>query len=102
MPLPDYSGLNPAFYKFNHYGPAAQPRILANAQRLMMLTPVSNNPSRSQFQQGYTDPIQMFAASNSWQSPSGQMSVGSVPMQPSLRFASPQSLKFPTKMPWQT
>lgn len=101
MPLPDYSGLNPAFYKFNHYYPAAQPRLLASAQRRVMMTPASNNPARMQFCQGYTDPIQMFAASNLWTSPSGQKSTGQVPRQPSLKFASPGNLAIPTQMDYQ-
>lgn len=102
MPLPDYSGMgNVGYIKFEHYLPASQPRILANAQRKTMFTPVSNNPSRSQFSQGYTDPIQMFAASNSWQAPAGQMVAGEVPRQPSLQFASPGNLSIPTKMDYQ-
>ena len=101
MPLPDYSGMNVAYTKFEHYLPASQPRILANAQRRLMITPPSNNPSRSQFSQGYTDPIQMFAASNSWQQPAGQMVAGKVPKQPSLSFASPGNMTIPTQMPFQ-
>lgn len=101
MGLPDYSGLNPAYYKFEHYLPASQPRRLANAQRRLLFTPPANNPSRSQFSQGYTDPIQFFAANNTWQLPQGQTSTGRVPRQPSLRFVSPGNMAIPTRMPFQ-
>ena len=102
MPLPDYSGMNTVYFKTEHYFPAQQPRKLAVAQRRIMMTPPSNNPSRSQFSQGYTDPIQMFAASNSWQSPSGQKATATRKMsQPSLQFAGPGNMTIPTAMPFQ-
>lgn len=71
----------------------------AIAQRAVMFYDPRNNPSRSQFSQGYTSPFQYFAASNTWQTPSGQMSRGRRATQPSTKFAGPRYL-IPTVVPW--
>lgn len=58
-----------------------------------------DNPSRSQFSQGYTAPFQYFASSNTWQTPSGQTSRGRRARQPSTKLAGPQAV-IPVQMPW--
>ena len=69
------------------------------AQRQVMFNDPRNTPSRSQFSEGYTSPFQYFAASNTWQTPSGQNSKGRRASQPSIKFAGPRYL-IPTTVPW--
>lgn len=69
-----------------------------NPGSVMMIDP-RDNPSRSQFSQGYTAPFQYFAGSNTWQTPAGQESRGRRASQPSTKFASPKAT-IPTQMPW--
>ena len=70
------------------------------ARQVMMIGP-RDNPSRSQYSEGYTDPIQVFASSNVWNTQAGLSSKGTRASQPSTRFVSPFSnLPIPTRMPW--
>jgi len=60
----------------------------------------NNSPSRSQYSEGYTPAIQVFASSNTWQI-AGQTSKGTRARQPSVKFVSPfSSGAIPTRMPW--
>jgi len=70
------------------------------ARQTMMMDP-RNSPSRSQFSEGYTIPIQQFTSNNTWQTPSGQNTAGVPQRQPSTKFVSPFSAPpIPTRMPW--
>lgn len=69
-----------------------------NPGSVMMIDP-RNNPSRSQFSEGYTAPFQYFASSNTWQTPSGQTSRGRRASQPSTKFVGPR-VTIQTQMPW--
>jgi len=68
-------------------------------QRQVMFIGPRNNPSRSQFSQGYTAPFQYFASSNTWQTPSGRDSFGRRASQPSIKYAGPK-VSIPVTMPW--
>lgn len=105
----DYGAEQTAFYgrivpevaKANYVYPSNQGRM-AQASFVRAMTPASANhsPSRSQFSEGYTDAIQVFAASNTWQI-AGETSKGTRAKQPSTKFVSPFStLPIPTRMPW--
>lgn len=71
------------------------------ASRQSMMYDPRNSPSRSQFSEGYTNPVQVFASQNSWQTPTGLSSKGQRQRQPSTKTVSPFSrLPIPTRMPW--
>lgn len=59
-------------------------------------------PSRSQFSEGYTIPLQVFAASNTWQlAGPNDVNNGVRAKQPNQKYVSPfSSLPIPTRMPW--
>lgn len=63
----------------------------------------TNNPTRKQFVQHYTPPLQQFRVMmQGYNQPSGQQTpIGSVPMQPSVIFAGPQH-PIITGMPFQS
>lgn len=90
-----YSGVNAA------YRASVAQRAIAQSpnQSGMMANGARNNPSRSQFSQGYTAPFQYFAASNTWQTPAGRESTGRRAAQPSTKFAGPR-VTIPTQVPW--
>ena len=97
-----YAGFVPEVAKANYLAPSNQGfrgRVAYNAT--WMDTP-RNTPSRSQFLEGYTQAIQAFAASNTWNTPNGSSVVsGKRASQPSTKFVSPfSSLPIPTSMPW--
>ena len=98
---PFYFGLNASIWKAN-FDVTNQGRRGSNAQQAVMLTGPANNPSRSQFVERYTAPIQLFASANTWQIPAGQASRGKRSAQPSLKIVSPfsASAPIPAKMPW--
>jgi hypothetical protein len=90
----------PEVAKANFLAPSNQGHRAALDSRQSMMYDPRNNPSRSQMSEGYTQPIQQFAASNTWQI-AGQTSVGQRAKQPSTKFVSPfSSLPIPTRMPW--
>ena len=95
-----YAGFVPEIAKANYIAPTTQgQRALDNSDFSRMAQP-RNNPSRSQFVEGYTSAIQVFAASNTWQI-AGATSVGTRAKQPSTKFVSPFSnLPIPVAMPW--
>jgi hypothetical protein len=96
-----YAGFVPEVAKANYLAPSNQGRVLQNIYNATRMDTPRNNPSRSQFLQGYTQAIQAFAASNTWNSANGTSSVGSRAKQPSTKFVSPfSSLPIPTAMPW--
>lgn len=99
---PYYIGINPEIAKSYVIEPTAQGQRGAMQQRQSMMFDPRNSPSRSQFQQGYTEPIQQFAASNTWQIAAGSDSVSKPARQPSLKQVSPFTSSAPisTKMPW--
>lgn len=81
--------------------PTDQGRRGSIASRRTMMYDPRNSPSRSQKVENYTDPIQVFAASNVWQTPSGRNSKGERLRQPSTKTASPfTNLPIRTRMPW--
>ena len=95
-----YAGFVPEVAKANYLAPSNQGRRLQNDYNAVRMDTPRNNPSRSQFLQGYTQAIQVFASSNTWQI-AGQTSVGVRAKQPSTKFVSPfSSLPIPTAMPW--
>ena len=98
---PMYFGLNASIWKAN-LDVTNQGRRGSDAQQAVMLTGPANNPSRSQFVERYTAPIQLFASDNTWQIPAGQGTWGKRNSQPSLKVVSPftASAPIPVKMPW--
>ena len=95
-----YAGIVPEVAKANYLAPSNQGRKLQDNYNFSRMVQPRNNPSRSQFLQGYTQAIQEFAASNTWQI-AGQTSVGTRAKQPSTKFVSPFSnLPIPVAMPW--
>ena len=96
-----YIGINPEIWKSYVAVPTNQGQRAAVAQRGSMMFDPRNSPSRSQFSEGYTIPIQNFSAYNTWNTPSGQTSVGKRLSQPSTKAVSPfASAPIPTRMPW--
>ncbi len=96
-----YIPLNPEIWKSYVAYPTNQGQRAAIAQRQSMMFDPRNSPSRSQFVENYTDPIQTFVAGNTWETPSGLSSKGERMRQPSTRAVSPfASVPIPTRMPW--
>jgi len=111
-----YIGINPSIWKSYVAHPTNQGQRAAVMQRagpMMGVTGTNpettrprNNPSRSQFSEGYTLPIQFYTggatgAGNTWQTPSGRNSKGERLSQPSTKAVSPfSSMPIPTRMPW--
>lgn len=110
--FPDYgTSLNsPGFYaaagvteiaKANFLSPSVQGHTAALASRQSLMFDPRNSPSRSQFSEGYTQPLQVFAASNTWQLAGPTDSPGTRAKQPNQKFVSPfSSLPIPVRMPW--
>ena len=97
-----YAGIVPEIAKANFLSPSNQGRM-AQSEFVDAMTPESanHNPSRSQMSEGYTDALQAFAASNTWQLAGPTDSPGTRAKQPSTKFVSPfETLPIPTKMPW--
>lgn len=97
-----YGGMSVEVAKANFIAPTTQGHRAAIASRGSMMYDPRNSPSRSQFQEGYTAPIQMFAASNTYNTPNGPtVQSGQRAKQPSTKFVSPFSnLPIPVRMPW--
>jgi hypothetical protein len=97
-----YLGLNPEIAKAYTIVPTNQGQRGGIASRQVMMMDPRNSPSRSQFSEGYTIPIQEFGAQILWQTPSAQHTAGKVLTQPSTKLASPftTSSPIPTRMPW--
>jgi hypothetical protein len=95
-----YAGFVPEIAKANYLAPSNQGRKLQDNYQFSRMAQPRNNPSTSQKLRGYTQAIQVFAASNTWQV-AGQTSVGVRAKQPSTKFVSPFSnLPIPVAMPW--
>ena len=98
-----YAGFVPEVAKANYVNPSNQGRRALNKD-IANYTPPSgvNNPSRSQFMEGYTDALQQFAASNTWQLAGPTDSPGTRAKQPSSKFVSPFSTApaIGVRMPW--
>lgn len=97
-----YAGFVPEIAKANNLNPSNQGHRLLGVQEANY-TPMgaSHSPSRSQFSEGYTDAIQVFASSNTWQLAGPVDSPGTRAKQPNQKFVSPfSSLPIPVKMPW--
>lgn len=94
-----YIPLNPEIAKAYVIHPTNQGQRAAIAQRETMMFQPRNSPSRSQFSQGYTNPIQEFEASLLWDTPSGQHTAGKRQSQPSMKFVGPTT-PIVTRMPW--
>lgn len=95
----NYVGLNSLIGRAINQFPINAAYRASVAQREVMFIDPRNNPSRSQFSQGYTAPFQYFAASNTWQTPAGRESRGRRARQPSTKFAPPKAT-IQTQMPW--
>lgn len=96
-----YAGFVPEVRKANFINPSNQGQRALDAGRSQYFSYGSANPSRSQFSEGYTIPIQVFAASNTWQLAGPTDSPGTRAKQPNQKFVSPfSSLPIPTRMPW--
>lgn len=96
-----YIPMNPEIAKSYVIHPTNQGQRGAIASRQSMMYDPRNSPSRSQKSEGYTDPAQIFASSNTWQTPSGLSSKGERLSQPSTKVVSPFSnLPIATRMPW--
>jgi len=97
---PFYARIVPEIAKANYLNPSNQGRRALDASNFSRMVQPANNPASSQMARGYTDPIQVFAASNTWQI-AGATSVGVRAKQPSTKFVSPFSnLPIPVAMPW--
>lgn len=95
-----YADFVPEVAKANYLAPSNQGRNLQDNYQFSRMVDARNNPSTSQMLRGYTQAIQAFAASNTWQI-AGQTSVGVRAKQPSTKFVSPFSnLPIPIAMPW--
>jgi len=95
-----YGQIVPEVAKANFINPSNQGHRAAIDNRQTMMYDPRNSPSRSQFSEGYTQAIQVFASSNTWQI-AGQTSKGTRASQPSTKFVSPfSSLPIPIRMPW--
>jgi hypothetical protein len=95
-----YAGIVPEVAKANYIRPSNQGRMLQDGYNFSRMAQPRNNPASSQMVRGYTDPIQQFAASNTWQI-AGATSKGVRAKQPSTKFVSPfASLPIPVRMPW--
>ena len=98
-----YASFTPAVAKANFLNPSNQGRR-ALGTMMQAYTPavVQRAPARSQKQEGYTQAIQQFASSNTWQTAGPSDSPGKRASQPSLKFVSPFTTagSIPTKMPW--
>jgi hypothetical protein len=96
-----YSSFVPEVAKANFIAPSNQGHRAALDSRQSMMYDPRNSPSRSQFSEGYTQAIQVFAASNTWQLTGPVDSPGTRAKQPNQKFVSPfSSLPIPTRMPW--
>lgn len=98
-----YAGFVPEVAKANYINPSDQGRRALDKSVNNYTPPTEvNNPSRSQFAEGYTDALQLFASSNTWQLAGPVDSPGSRAKQPSTKFVSPFSTmaSIGTKMPW--
>lgn len=96
----NYSRLNPSIAKAYFIAPTNQGQRAGKASRQSLMYDPRNSPSRSQFMQGYTPPLQVFASSNTWQI-AGATSKGTRAKQPSLKFVSPFGRNpIPVRMPW--
>lgn len=60
----------------------------------------SDNPQRAQFLTAYTQPLQQFYQTNTFNSPAGDVSPGRRLAQPFAKAASPVNLPIPAAMPW--
>lgn len=96
-----YIPMNAEIAKSYVINPTDQGQRAAVAQRQTMMIDPRNSPSRSQYSEGYTAPIQLFASANTWNSPSGLSAKGARERQPSTKTVSPFStIPIPTRMPW--
>lgn len=96
-----YAGFVPEVRKANYINPSTQGHRALGQAMGSYRGWGANTPSRSQFSEGYTEPIQVFAASNTWQLVGPTDSPGTRAKQPNQKFVSPfSSLPIPTRMPW--
>lgn len=96
-----YGSFVPEVAKANFIAPSNQGHRAAIDNRQSLMYDPRNSPSRSQFSEGYTEAIQQFASTNTWNTPTGTTSKGTRAKQPSTKFVSPfASLPIPVRMPW--
>ena len=97
-----YANMLPEIAKANNLNPSNQGHLaLGQMMAAYMPKQPDQAPARSQKVEGYTDAIQVFASSNTYQI-AGQTSVGVRQSQPRTnKFVSPFSyMPIPTRMPW--
>ena len=97
-----YAAINPLIRE--SYARKSPP--FAQGQRLhgiaygsMFIQP-NDSPHPAQFLTAYTQPLQQFYQTNTFNSPAGDVSPGRRLSQPNGRFAAPSQLPVPTNMPW--
>ncbi len=73
-------------------------RLRKIAYGSMFIQP-SDNPQAAQFLTAYTQPLQNFYQTNTFNSPAGDVSPGRRISQPSAKTATPQ-IPIPASMPW--
>ena len=95
----DYLTMNDLLHRAR-FGPFNAAYRASKAQRKVMFYDPRNNPSRMQFAQQYTIPYQVFAASNSWNTPSGRESVSKPATQPSTKLPGPGLTAVPVLSPF--
>ena len=95
----DYTETNELLYRAK-YGPFNAAARASAAQKRVAFFDPRNSPSRMQFCQGYTQPYQVFAASNTWQTPTGQDSVARRAYQPSAKLPGLGSTTVPVLPPF--
>lgn len=97
-----YGQINLSIAKSYTIHPTNQGQRGGIAARQVMMNEPRNSPSRSQFNEGYTIPVQQFGAQLTWDTPSGQHTAGKHLTQPSTKLASPFATAVPmrTRMPW--
>lgn len=100
--IPNYYGaINVGIAKSYFINPTNQGQRGGIAARQSMMFDPRNSPSRSQFLQGYTNPVQLFQSGNTWNADSGLSSKGQRTRQPSTKAVSPfASVPIPVRMPW--
>ncbi len=98
----DYIGTNAEIAKAYVIAPTNQGQRGGVAARMSMMYDPRNSPSRSQFMNGYTDPIQVFASRQPWVGAEGaQVKSGRRLKQPNSKAVSAfSSAPIPTRMPW--
>lgn len=100
------TGATPEDFEENYQGQRAQASRLHNALHFNFLNlrgsrRIASPDIQSQFETGYTLPLQEFAfiSSKLWNTPAGRNVAGTAMSQPSIQLPAPTA-SIPTSMPW--